>query len=168
MQGAPVDRAREHTSHRNPIRSLYWRSKARSPHWASVAAVPPGHVVRPRCSPMRIGAREEFGCSRRIGSVQEDSAVRAVAAGGTRRFFTPRVPAALPSQGPRERRTGRMAPPGRTKELEKEEMEKNENRSSQRAPHTRVSDAGPMKVVPRTSGPASETLHNRRSGGTPH
>src|SRR5262245_58737249 len=33
-----------HTSHRNPIRSLYWRSKARSPHWASVAAVSPGHM----------------------------------------------------------------------------------------------------------------------------
>src|SRR5215470_15955322 len=76
MLGATVDRAREHTSHRNPIRSLYWRSKARSPHWASVAAVPPGHVVRPRCSPMRIVAREESGCSRRIGSVQKDSAAR--------------------------------------------------------------------------------------------
>ena len=107
MLGTPVDRAREHTSHRNPIRSLYWRSKARSPHWASVAAVPPGHVVRPRCSPMRIVAREESGCSRRIGSVQKDSAARPSPRGA--RIVSPLrcVPAALPSQGPRERRTGR-------------------------------------------------------------
>ena len=108
MLGTPVDRAREHTSHRNPIRSLYWRSKARSPHWASVAAVPPGHVVRPRCSPMRIVAREESGCSRRIGSVQKDSAARPSPRGA--RIVSPLrcVPAALPSQGPRERRTGGM------------------------------------------------------------
>jgi hypothetical protein len=44
MRAPLVDRAREHTSHRNPIRSLYWRSKARFPHWASVAAFPPGHA----------------------------------------------------------------------------------------------------------------------------
>src|SRR6516165_4109067 len=55
---APVDRAREHTSHRNPIRSLYWRSKARSPHWVSVAAFSPGHEPAPGAFPMRIGGTE--------------------------------------------------------------------------------------------------------------
>src|SRR6516165_3509075 len=82
MLGAPVDRSRKHTSHRNPIRSLYWRSKARSPHWASVAAFPPGH-----CPVLALAAQEAVGCSRRIGSVQQDTAARAVArCGGTRRF----------------------------------------------------------------------------------
>jgi len=38
---------------------------------------------------MKIGAQEKRGCSRRIGSVQKDSAVRAVArCRGTRRFAT--------------------------------------------------------------------------------
>src|SRR5215470_5865253 len=92
MLGATVDRAREHTSHRNPIRSLYWRSKARSPHWASVAAIPPGH-----CPVLALAAQEAVGCSRRIGSVQKDTAVRAVAPGGTRRS-APRATAALTSQ----------------------------------------------------------------------
>jgi hypothetical protein len=41
---------------------------------------------------MRIVAREECGCSRRIGSVQKDSAVSAVAAWGTHPFFTPLCP----------------------------------------------------------------------------
>jgi len=72
---APADRARKHRSHhRNPIRSLYWRSKARSPHWASVAAFSPGH-----CPALALAAQDTFGCSRRIGSVQQDTAVRAVA-----------------------------------------------------------------------------------------
>jgi hypothetical protein len=41
---------------------------------------------------MRIVAREECGCSRRIGSVQKDSAVSAVAAWGTHPFSTPLCP----------------------------------------------------------------------------
>jgi hypothetical protein len=61
-----------HTRHREPIRSLYWRSKARSPHWASVAAVSPGHMSG-------LGALERSACSRRIGSVLNGHAVRAVA-----------------------------------------------------------------------------------------
>ena len=98
------DRARIHTSHRNPIRSLYWRSKARTPHWASVAAVPPGHVSRSGAQ-----AQGDEGCSRRIGSVRNDSAVRVVTRGGTRRFATlhsafHRAAAFLE---PRSRRTGR-------------------------------------------------------------
>jgi hypothetical protein len=35
-----------------------------------------------------LAAQDAGGCSRRIGSVQKDSAVRAVARGGTRRFAT--------------------------------------------------------------------------------
>src|SRR5262249_1959855 len=57
---APVDRARKNTNHRNPIRSLYWRSKARSPHWASVAVFPPEH-----CPVLALAAQEAVGCSRR-------------------------------------------------------------------------------------------------------
>jgi hypothetical protein len=47
----------------------------------------------------RFGAQEYGGCSRRIGSVLNGSAVRAVARGGTRRFatLTPRATAPLPS-----------------------------------------------------------------------
>src|SRR5215470_20023895 len=94
MLGATVDRAREHTSHRNPIRSLYWRSKARSPHWASVAAVPPGHVSTSGALQSELAHGKVFGCSRRIGSAQEGTSVRAVARDGTRPFrFAPlRVP----------------------------------------------------------------------------
>ena len=40
----PSDRAADLRAHRNPSRSLYWRSQARSPHWASVAAASPGHI----------------------------------------------------------------------------------------------------------------------------
>src|SRR5262249_28326514 len=47
----------------------------------------------------RFGAQESGGCSQRIGSVLNGSAVRAVARGGTRRFatLTPRATAPLPS-----------------------------------------------------------------------
>jgi len=60
---------------------------------------------------MKIGAQEKRGCSRRIGSVQKDSAVRAVAARcrGTRRFATLHSAcpyAMLPFQEPRETGTG--------------------------------------------------------------
>jgi len=58
---------------------------------------------------MKIGAQEKRGCSRRIGSVQKDSAVRAVARGGHASFrYAPlRVPPRhLHLKRPRERRTG--------------------------------------------------------------
>ena len=106
-----LDRAREHTSHRNPIRSLYWRSKARSPHWASVAAVPPGHLSGAGALQTRIGAQENVGCSRRIGSVREGNSVRAVARGSTRRFATLHSVCyrATTFLEPRGKGTGRMA-----------------------------------------------------------
>ena len=47
-----------------------------------------GALVRSRCSPMRIGAQGNEGCSRQIGSAREGNSVRAVARGSTRRFAT--------------------------------------------------------------------------------
>ena len=84
---SPVDRAREHTSHRNPIRSLYWRSKARSPHWASVTAVSPGHKSEAGAH-QKFGAQVLSGCSWRIGSVLKIAPFGPSPAGGTRRFAT--------------------------------------------------------------------------------
>ena len=84
---APVDRTRERTSHRNPIRSLYWRSKARSPHWASVTAVSPGHKSEAGAH-QKFGAQVLSGCSWRIGSVLKIAPFGPSPAGGTRRFAT--------------------------------------------------------------------------------
>jgi hypothetical protein len=64
----------------------------------------------------RIVAREECGCSRRIGSVQKDSAVSAVAAWGTHPFSTPLCPPRRYHLKDREKDVQEEWRRGRTKE----------------------------------------------------
>ena len=85
---APVDRARKQFEpRRNPSLYLYWRSQARSPHWASVTAVSPGHKSDAGAH-QKCGAQVLSGCSWRIGSVLKIAPFGPSPAGGTRRFAT--------------------------------------------------------------------------------
>ena len=68
-------------------RSLYWRSQARSPHWASVAAASPGHISS-KGAHQQIGARGVHSCSRRIGSVRESYVIGPSPSLGTLRSAT--------------------------------------------------------------------------------
>src|SRR5262245_57000004 len=94
---APVDRARETHTHEPP-------QPYPVPVLALEGAVSPlgiscGRFAGAHVRTRRFGAQESDGCSRRIGSVLNGSAVRAVARGGTRRFATlaPRATPPLPS-----------------------------------------------------------------------
>src|SRR5436190_18714563 len=83
--GSPFETA----SHRDPRRSLYWRSECGS-HFRR--GLPTGHRSRPihrgTCPPLVIGSQRTIGCSRRIGSVREFTLHRAVARQGTLRCAT--------------------------------------------------------------------------------
>jgi len=119
MPGAPVDRAREHTSppqpHPVPVLAL---KGAVSPLGIGCGRSA-GARVRPRCSPRELGHRKNLvapGESARLGKI---TAFGPSPGGGRRRFATLHSTChpATTFLEPRGRGTGRMAPPGSNKRM---------------------------------------------------
>jgi hypothetical protein len=113
---------------------------------------------------MRIVAREECGCSRRIGSVQKDSAVWAVAAWGTHPFSTPLCPPRRYHLKDREKDVQEEWRRDRTKECDLKEGVKSKGfRAGQDTSLPEASpDAGTMDQVRPQTWRMAQTTRNAR------